>query len=193
MQIMDTMFEAAELIKSRTEGYSQKELVKHFKKDKATISRWVPVFVRYFGIRVDPNDKRLKIGLKSNKIPFDFTIHEVQGICLAMRMLARKFWFPYNNAVTVMAKLARGTWRFSDILSTQIEQTGKSVKVRTTGDQKKDVEIQTSLQRLTRAIAEHKQVVFNYKKTDADSDRVYTMEPYALEPYPEGNGLYLIG
>lgn len=183
---------ASSFIKNNPEGVTITELAKYCGVNRSTAMRWETKLFDLYDIKRDSVSKKYYINKMDYKMDFKFNIHEVQGICLAMRLLASKFWFPYKNAVTVLDKLSENTKTVSDILASQIANTARVIRNRKYPAFKDLGRIQNYLNVMTEAIANHKMIAFDYKKTDATDYQYYTTEPYALEPYPEGKGLYLI-
>lgn len=137
----------------------------------------VPIMTQGRRYRIDPESAQLA--------PVRLTLNEARALVLATRLFARHSDDHDPDAASAIEKLA-GT--LTSPLAGQIAETAKFIRSRPENQQQIDV-----LRQLTISWAHSTTVAIRYRSSGATRDRVMPIDPYLLEPAPNGAGIYLIG
>lgn len=156
-------------------GYSKRTIQRDIAALESELRAPIQVIRRRY--RLDPDSAPLA--------PVRLTLNEARALLLAMRLIARNANERDPDAASAILKLAE---TLSGPIAREIADTAKAIEERPV-----DPEQVLVLRRLTLAWAHSRTVAIRYRSQRAGGEQTTALDPYLLEPAPNGVGIYVIG
>ena len=171
-------------------GITRAELTRRLGVSKATISRDIDELSLDFPITEDEETGKLhadKISILTN---LNLNAEEIQALHLACRLLGRKVRFHYPSASSALRKLGTALESYAAPLASSISATAElfeshGIKNLTAAAPKVTI--------LTEGIVRGLSVKFEHYSRRAVRWKKCLFSSYCIEPYAEGNSLYIVG
>lgn len=156
-------------------GYSKRTIQRDIAALESELRSPIQVVGRRY--RLDPDSATLA--------PVRLTLSEARSLLLAMRLIARNANERDPDAASAILKLAE---TLSGPIAREIADTAKAIEERPVDPAQVQV-----LRRLTYAWAHSRTVAIRYRSQRAGGEQTTALDPYLLEPAPNGVGTYVIG
>ena len=160
---------------SKILGYSKRTIQRDIAALESELRAPIQVIRRRY--RLDPESAPLA--------PVRLTLNEARALLLAMRLIARNANERDPDAASAILKLAE---TLSGPIAREIADTARAIEERPVDPEQVEV-----LRMLTRAWAHSFTVAIRYRSQRAGGDQTTALDPYLLEPAPNGVGVYVIG
>jgi len=172
------------------DGLSRSVLARRLGVSRATISRDIMELSSECPIREDEATGKLSIDKVSLLNNLRLNVREIQALHLACRLLGRKVRFLYPSASSALRKLGAALDSYASPMARFIIETAGLFE---SHSRESRTAYADSINRITEGIVHGR--VIEFERFSRSSGRWLTcsFEAYCIEPYAEGNSLYLIG
>lgn len=181
------------LLLAHPEGYTQAELARKINVNRSTISRMLPDLTFMYNVTeyVVGKSTKLQIPASHRLREIVFTRSEAVFILLSMRLCILHMDRKNPQAASAIRKLARAIQPNGSNFSEHLVASASTLDY--IAQESNDLKYFEVLRTLVDAWIEQKQVEVQH--FDQKTERVYTYTfcPYAIEPYPAGHTLHVIG
>ncbi|MBI2765273.1 MAG: WYL domain-containing transcriptional regulator [Chloroflexi bacterium] len=176
-----------ELLRRNPNGLTTRELAERTRFSSRTIQRDLGVLGTELGVPLmDAEGRRYRLMPGSTPIgAVRFTLQEARAIYLATRQFSRRANDPDPDALTAMEKLASA---LPLVIAAHVEDAVRELRERPSRSEHTEV-----LRNLTVAWAESRSVAIRYRSQSSRTVHVTGLDPYLLEPSPDGAATYVIG
>lgn len=172
------------------DGIQRSELSRRLGVSRATISRDIAEMSIEYPIREDEKTHKLSLDRVSLVNNLYLTTEEIQSLHLACRLLGRKLKFHYPTASSALRKLGVGLESYAPFMTRFIIETAELFELHNENIHKNVANI---IQQVTAGIINNKIISFERFSRKTKDWHITELAPYCIEPYAEGNSLYLIG
>lgn len=178
------------LLSTVSPGITRSDLARRLGVSRATISRDIADLSVECPIIEDERSGRLTLSRLSLLSNLYLTVEEIQALHLACRLLGRKVRFNYPSASSSLRKLGNALNNYAEPMASAIIATAEifeSHQLKNRSHYAETVKI------ITEGIMKGLSVRFERFSRREGCWKICVFGSYCIEPYAEGNSLYLVG
>jgi CRISPR-associated endonuclease/helicase Cas3 len=186
----ERLYQVQLLLSTVHNGISRAEIAQRVGASRATITRDIAELSLQCPIVEDERTRKLSLEKVSFINNIFLNTEEIQSLHLACRLLARKVRFHNPAAASALRKLGQGVVSYAPYLTRFIIESAELFEMHQKVDYRSYNQI---IKNITDAMTEQKEISFERYSRTSKAWITCTLAPFCIEPYAEGNTLYLVG
>lgn len=178
------------ILSSVNNGLTRAELSRRIGVSKATISRDINELSSECPLKEDESTGKLSIDKISLLTNLYLNAEEIQALHMACRLLGRKVRFNYPSASSALRKLGTALNQYAEPMASAIISTAELFE---SHDHAEQSHYAKAIKTITEGIMRGFSIKFDRFSRKEDCWKECCFSSYCIEPYAEGNSLYLVG
>lgn len=180
------LFRIQQLLQQYPQGLTVSEVTDLVGYSKRTVQRDINALESELRLPIQVVGRRYKIDPEAAPLsPVYLTLHEARALFFGVRLLVRTSDENDPDAVSSLRKLASA---LSRPVALEIEEAARELESWPTNEGQVKI-----LRTITRCWAASTSVAIRYRSQSSGGEQGIAIDPYLLEPAPNGQGVYVIG